>query len=68
MWAILSKFGLPDEIINVIKRLYENYQVQFNVDRKMKDIQYTTGVQQGDNLVPPLFIYVMQAAMETLTS
>jgi len=66
MWAILSKYGLPDEIINIIKKLYKKCQVQFTADGKTRDIKYTTSVQQGDNVVPPLFIYVMQAAMETL--
>jgi len=66
MWAILSKYGLPDEIINVIKKLYENCQVQFTADGKTRDVKYTIGVQQGNNMVPPLFIYIMQAAMETL--
>jgi len=66
MWVILSKYGLPDEIINVIKKLYESCLVQFNVDGKMKDILYMTSVQQGNNMVLPLFIYVLQVAMETL--
>ena len=33
----------------------------------MKDVPYTTSMQQGDNMVPPLFIYIKQVAMETLT-
>jgi len=31
-----------------------------------KQVEYTMGIQQGDNMSPPLFIYVMRAAMETL--
>ena len=30
------------------------------------DIEYLTGVHQGDNLDPPLFVLVFQAAMESL--
>ena len=30
-----------------------------------KQVEYTMGIQQGDNMSPPLFIYVMRAAMET---
>jgi len=38
----------------------------------MKIVEYksllmgTTSVQQGNTMAPPLFIYIMQAAMETL--
>ena len=33
----------------------------------MKVVQYITIMQQGNNMVPPLFIYVMQVAIETFT-
>jgi len=34
----------------------------------MYGIEYNTGVQQGDNMVPILLLYIMQAAIETLKS
>jgi len=34
----------------------------------MYRIEYNTGVQQGDNMVPILLLYIMQAAIETLKS
>ena len=32
----------------------------------MRDILYGNGVQQGDNMAPILFIYIMMAATDTL--
>ena len=29
-----------------------------------QEIDYTTGIQQGENIFPPLFMYMMQKAME----
>ena len=63
-----QQIWLPDETITVIKKVYDDCQVQISIDGEMSDVQYTTGVQQGDNMVrPPLFTYIMQTAMETFT-
>ena len=43
-----------------------NCTVQLEIGKEKYEIEYNTGVQQGDNMVPILFLYVMQAAMETL--
>ena len=37
-----------------------------HADRKEKD-NYNTGVQQGDNMAPILFLFVMQAATDLIT-
>ena len=63
---ILSRYGLPDSLIGVIKRLYKDVNIEYKVGKKKFGIISTVGVKQGDNLAPILFLFVMQAAMDTL--
>jgi len=47
--------------------MYQNCTVRLQVQKKeVRDILYGNGVQQGDNMVPILFIYIMMAASDTL--
>jgi hypothetical protein len=39
-----------------------------NTITKKNSIEYTTGVQQGDNMPPILFLFVMQAFIDTPSS
>jgi hypothetical protein len=59
---ILQRYGLPASI----EKLFFNCQVEFKNNNKKNSIQYTTGVQQGDNMSTILFLFVMQAFMDTL--
>ena len=63
---ILSRYGLPDSLIDVIKRLYKDVNIEYKVGKKKFGIISTVGVKQGNNLAPILFLFVMQAAMDTL--
>ena len=38
--------------------------MRFKIGKETRDVPYTTGVKQGDNLAPTLFIIVMQALEE----
>ena len=41
--------------------------MQLNLGGKVYEIDYKTGVQQGNNsMAPILFLYIMQAAIESL--
>ena len=67
LWRVLAKFGVPKHMIRMIKRLYDNSTLQLQFDgAKVGPITSTTGVKQGDNLAPVLFLYVFQAAFETI--
>ena len=50
----------------IIKKLYMQSTVQLEMGKEKCEIEYNTGVQQGDNMAPILFLYVIQAGMETL--
>jgi hypothetical protein len=66
LYLILAKYGLPPPIIEAVKKLYRDCKVKIKVGSKATEIEYTTGVHQGDNMSPVLFLYVMHAFLETL--
>jgi len=49
-----------------IKKLYTNCTVQLEIGKEKCEVENNTGVQQGDNMAPILFLYVIQAVMENL--
>jgi len=63
---ILSKYGLPPIIVNNVRKLYNNCKVKIKVGSKFTEIEYTTGVHQGDNISSVLFLFVIQAFLDTL--
>jgi hypothetical protein len=67
MFQILSKFGIPESMIYVIRRLYDDNEIKISVGAKKGSVKNTVGVKQGDTMAAVLFILVMQAMAETLT-
>jgi hypothetical protein len=57
MFQILSKFGIPESMIYVIRRLYDENEIKLSMGTE----KGTIGVQQGDAMAAVLFIIVMQA-------
>jgi len=66
LWAVLQRYGVPPKLLGRIQNLYENTKIEISVGDEKDFINSNTGVKQGDNLSPTLFIFVMQAALETL--
>ena len=50
----------------MIKNLYINFKIKLTVGKCVNFVDYSTGVEQGDNLAPILFIIVMQFLAELL--
>ncbi len=50
------KYGLPPIIIQNVEKLYNNCKVKIKVGKGYTKVDYTTGVQQGDNMSPILFL------------
>ena len=46
--------------------MYQNCHVHLKIGKNLERIPYETGVQQGNNMAPILFLFIMQAIMETL--
>jgi hypothetical protein len=66
LFALLRTYGIPEDVINVIQRLYKNVTLKLNSGSAKDTIPYSVGVKQGDAMVPVLFIVLMQAMAETL--
>jgi len=63
LWSVLSKLGVPDKVIRLLKALHVDYKVKFTVDGVTKHIQSIVGVKQGDILGPILFTVLLAAIM-----
>eukprot|EP00957_Ditylum_brightwellii_P141458 10776648-Ditylum_brightwellii.AAC.1 len=68
LWLVLGRYGIPHSIDNVIKCMYCGFSLKFTVGDATKDIPYTMGVHQGDDLAPLLFNIFFQAALDSLES
>jgi len=44
--------------------MYRDCTIHLQVGKDEREIKYGTGVQQGDNMAPILFLFRMQAAYE----
>jgi hypothetical protein len=66
MMLILEKMGIPSNLIGVINKMYTDVTIQLDVEKIKAAFLSTSGVKQGDNLAPVLFIYVMQAVLNSL--
>ena len=60
MWQILRHYGIPDEIINMLKVQYHGFTCQVLHGGTMTEpIEVKTGVRQGCLLLPLLFLVVL---------
>jgi hypothetical protein len=51
--------GVPESLIEVLKKLYTDVTINLRVGEKLEQFLSTSGVKQGDNLAPVLFIFVI---------
>jgi hypothetical protein len=66
MCQILIKYGLPPKLVATISKLYKDCNIKINIGKTFTELSYSTGVQQGDNTLPLLFLLIIQAFLETL--
>ncbi len=66
MYKVLSKLGVPEDLINLIIRLHTNCMVKIKVGEADVVVESNVGVKQGDSLAPVLFSLYFQACMEVL--
>jgi hypothetical protein len=52
--------------VRAVKTLHMNVSVKIQVGKEKRQIPYTIGFQQGNNMAPMLFVFLMQAFGETL--
>ena len=66
LWKILKKYGIPENVIIMLNKLYNNTTIFLNIDEVKTSFKATCGVKQGDNLAPILFVIFLNAVTETL--
>ena len=59
LFKLLEKIRIPDRVITVIKNLYKKFKIKLSFGKCVNFVDYSTGIKQGDNLDPILFIIVM---------
>lgn len=65
----MGKYGIPQQIIDLIKSSYEGYTCQVvHEGRVSEPIPVTTGVRQGSVLSPALFLMVLDEVVRKVTS
>ena len=66
LFAVLRRFGLPDHFVKVLIILHYGPKVKIKIGEVDSGIKSTIGVRQGSCEGPILFLFIIQAAMETL--
>jgi hypothetical protein len=66
LFGILSSYSVLEPQIKVVKKMYKDCSVSYKLDSDTINIPYKTGVQQGDNASPVLFVYIMQVFLDTV--
>jgi hypothetical protein len=64
---ILKKYGILENLVRVIAKMYKDSTVIFKSGEQKREIPYEIGVKQGDNMASVLSIYLMNAFTETLS-
>jgi hypothetical protein len=61
LWQILEKYGIPKETISVIKKMYTDVRIKLSIEEAEAFFNSTSGVKQGDNRAPVLFLFAIQS-------
>jgi hypothetical protein len=46
LFGILKKYGIPEELLEVVEIMYKNFKVRAQVGKEKRTIYYLTGVKQ----------------------
>jgi hypothetical protein len=65
MGQILLKYSLPPTLVQNVKKIHNNCKVKIKVGKKFTEIDYTTGMHQGDNMSPVLFLFSSDPSLST---
>jgi hypothetical protein len=66
LFAVLRRYGLPNHFVNIIIRLHKNAKIKVKIGSVDFEIESFIGVRQGSYEGPVLFLFKMQAALETM--
>jgi Reverse transcriptase (RNA-dependent DNA polymerase) len=66
LWLVLEKYGVPKTLIQVIEKMYTNNVIESRINGIKISLDSISGVKQGDNLAPVLFLFAIQAALNQM--
>jgi hypothetical protein len=66
LYKLLEIYGAPENIINLIKCLHNDFVLKLRIGDETREIPYGKGVKQGDVMAPIPFLFLMLAFSETL--
>jgi hypothetical protein len=66
LWKIFKILGVPDNLIEALNKLYTDASINLRVGENLEQFLSTSGVKQGGNLAPILFIFVIHAVSNSL--
>ena len=66
LFAVLRRFGLPDHFVTIVVRLHQNAIIKVKVGDVESELESSIGVRQGSCEGSVLFLFIVQAAMETM--
>jgi hypothetical protein len=66
LFAVLRCYGLRSHFVNIIVRLHKNAKIKEKIGSVDSEIESSIGVRQGSCEGPILFLFIMQAALETM--
>jgi hypothetical protein len=66
LYKLLEIYGAPENIINLVKCLHDNFVLKLRIGDETCKIPYGKGVKQGDVMAPILFLFLMLAFSEIL--
>jgi hypothetical protein len=66
LFQVLRRFGMPNHFVDISIRLHFGAKVKVKIDEVDSEIDSSIGVRQGSCEGPVLYLFIMQAAMETM--
>ena len=66
LWEVLRKFGIPSHYVTMLARLHAGAVINVKIGEEDMAVDNSIGVRQGacEGLI--LFLFIMQAALETM--
>jgi hypothetical protein len=65
-FASLRNMEPPPTFVAAVKRIYTDNIVVLKIEKEVREIPQEVGVQQGNNMAPVLFLFLMTAFAKTL--
>jgi hypothetical protein len=66
LFQIIDIYVIPKELVEVIKRMYTNSEIEITVRKEKKNNQLHQEVQQGNNIALILFLFIMLDVSQAL--